>query len=410
MAVKTSYPAIRPSLSIDFANARVIDSRVTFTRASTATYFDRFGVLQTAPSGVSRLNHDPATGESKGLLIEEQRTNLLTYSEQFDNAAWGKISSTVTANSVLSPNGTQTADTLSKTATAYSNVNESGIAVTAGTVYTLSSYYKAGTLTGASLSFISGTSDVRYWFDLSAGVVGGPIISPVGYIGSGIQSVGNGWYRCWISVTAQAATTSVYLTGGKADNAVAGDVSIWGAQLEAGAFPTSYIPTTSAQVTRAAEVPSMSGENFTNWFNAREGTIVVECDTAKLNLSSMLGLSAGSSYGAGNGFLLRVTAANNVEAGGHGATVSTGTLAAPVSANVPFKSAAFYKGTSQGVCAKGSTVKSNTSCDFTGVGTTSLILGALTTGGLQGIGSGHIKRIAFYPKLLSDAEYQGLTL
>ena len=106
----TGLPTIRPSLNLDFANTKYLDSRVTFSRTSTATYYDQYGTLQTAAMGEARFDYDPATGEAKGLLIEEQRTNLLTYSEQFDNAAWIKTRLSVDANNTTAPDGTLTAD------------------------------------------------------------------------------------------------------------------------------------------------------------------------------------------------------------------------------------------------------------------------------------------------------------
>lgn len=76
MAIKDLYPLTRPSLDLNFAGSRTVDPRITFTRASTATYFDEFGVMRTAPANTPRIDFDPVTGECKGLLIEEQRTRL----------------------------------------------------------------------------------------------------------------------------------------------------------------------------------------------------------------------------------------------------------------------------------------------------------------------------------------------
>jgi len=92
MSIQSNFPAIKPTLLLDFANVKALDPRITFTRASTATYIDQFGAMQTAASGVARFDHDPTTLESLGLLIEEQRTNLV-----LNSAALATQNVTVTA-------------------------------------------------------------------------------------------------------------------------------------------------------------------------------------------------------------------------------------------------------------------------------------------------------------------------
>jgi hypothetical protein len=113
----SSYPTVRPSLNLDFANSQSVDPRITFTRASTATRVNANGLIEVVASNSPRIDFDPATQVCKGLLIEEQRTNLLTYSENFDNAAWGKQSVTVNANAAIAPDGTLTADKLIESTT-----------------------------------------------------------------------------------------------------------------------------------------------------------------------------------------------------------------------------------------------------------------------------------------------------
>ena len=276
----TNYPDIRPTLDLNFAGSQTVDPRITFTRNSIATYFDKFGVMQTAGVNQPRIDYDPVTGECKGLLIEGQRTNLLTYSEQFDNAVWTKSIVTVSANAVIAPDGTISADKLVATTTAnqHSLVSTD---VAAGT-YTWSVYMKAGELTRGVLSCYDGTSyKVGTVFDLSAGTV----VSQQAGSTSTITSVGNGWYRC--TVTATLAASSQFggfqirpnLGGQFGENAPGNGFSgiyIWGAQLEAGSFPTSYIPTTVAQVTRAADSASMTGTNFSSWYRQGEGSYLLE--------------------------------------------------------------------------------------------------------------------------------------
>ena len=102
------YPTIEPSLKLDFANARALDPRITFTRASTATYVGANGLIKTAGVNEPRFDHDPITGESLGLLIEESRTNSVEYSEDLSNAYWNKQNCSLGATTVA-PDGTNSA-------------------------------------------------------------------------------------------------------------------------------------------------------------------------------------------------------------------------------------------------------------------------------------------------------------
>lgn len=281
MAIKDFYPAIRPTLDLNFAGSRTVDPRITFTRASTATYFDEFGVMRTAPANTPRLDFDPVTGECKGLLIEEQRTNLLTYSEQFDNAAWDKLNSTVTANSTVAPDRSLTADMLVENTNTSAHETSLSVTLVAGTTYALSVYAKASSRTRVRLA---GRNSVG-WSLFPSGVfdlLTGTVVNSTGAYSAVISDAGNGWYRCTIFGTTsatvaglvvglvQSGTTSSYIGDG-----ISG-LYIWGAQIETGNAPTSYIPTTAAQATRAADAASMTGTNFSKWYKPEEGTLLVD--------------------------------------------------------------------------------------------------------------------------------------
>jgi hypothetical protein len=188
-----------PSLDLRFAdNKSLIDavtgaSLVTFTRASSGTFVDSAGTLQTAAVNAPRFDHNPTTGESLGLLVEEQRTNLL-----LNSGTLSTQSATVTA----------VAHTLHFTGT--------------GTI----------TLTGASTA--------------------GPLV------GTGTGEANR------VSLTFTPTAGSLTLT-------VSGTVT--NAQLEAGAFRTSYIATAGATATRAADVASITGSAFSSWYRQDEGTL-----------------------------------------------------------------------------------------------------------------------------------------
>lgn len=272
----TNYPDIRPTLDLNFAGSQTVDPRITFTRNSIATYFDKFGVMQTAEVNQPRIDFDPVTGECKGLLIEEQRTNLLTYSGQFDNASWTKQNCTISSNSIVAPDGTLTGDAMTADGTSNPHTILQGASANASG-RTISVYAKAGTATFLQVLTAGSTNPVAN-FDLVNGTSN--------MIGSNstasITPVGNGWYRC-VLASSDTAATDVYfaivtsLTSGRiSSNTSSGTLYLWGAQLEQGSFPTSYIPTTSSAVTRQADNASMTGSNFTSWYRQDEGTIYCE--------------------------------------------------------------------------------------------------------------------------------------
>lgn len=120
MSIASLYPSINPSLLLDFANVKRLDPRITFTRTTTATYYD-------------------------GVTTAKAEENLLTYSQEFDNAAWTKTSATVTANSDTAPDGTSTADTIAASG-ANGTALQSFTAVAGD--YTFSVYLKRKTGTG----------------------------------------------------------------------------------------------------------------------------------------------------------------------------------------------------------------------------------------------------------------------
>jgi hypothetical protein len=260
-----------PSLDLRFAeNKSLTDATtgqnlVTFTRASSGTYVDSTGTLRTATTNEARFDHNPTTGESLGLLLGEQRTNLLLRSEEFDNASWTKVSATVTANNATSPSGDQTADTLIATSTVFARVQQNVSLSTGG--YALSIHAKPG-----SVPFSFGTVEVsgqvlRLYFNASTGAVGQTMETGTISATSSSIKLANGWWRfVWIINVPTTATYTVYFTVSNSYNnpsvAIGDSLNLWGAQLEAGASPTSYIPTTTATVTRSADVASITGSNF----------------------------------------------------------------------------------------------------------------------------------------------------
>lgn len=248
-----------------------------YTATTTQAITNYIPVLKTAASGVARFDNNPTTGESLGLLIEESRTNICLYSSDLSNAAWTKSNATITADTVVAPDGTLTGDKIvESTGTGLHRVYESVTATAAA--YTFTFYAKAAGRNWVYGAFTTGAVQYAY-FDLVNGVVG---TVDAGITTASISSVGNGWYRCSVTRTATAVTYYPEI-GTASSNGVpsfAGDgfsgVFIWGAQLEAGAFATSYIPTVASQVTRSADAASMTGTNFSSWYNQSEGSLYVD--------------------------------------------------------------------------------------------------------------------------------------
>lgn len=260
----SNFPTVRPTLNLDFAGSESVDSRITFTRASAATYTGADGKIKYAVQNEPRIEYDPITGECKGLLIEEQRTNLSYYSSIITSwvAGNGGANNNVyfIPNSVISPTGEMNGSKmLETTGLAAQHSITQGVSVTSGQTYTFSVYAKAAERNIVGLVWgIGGFGSFLYAsFNLSTGTV----ITTTGVTSASIQSVGNGWYRCIATATATAtATTSheikVQTQGLIQNETYVGDTSkgiyLYGVQFEAGSFATSYIPSTTAFTSRAS--------------------------------------------------------------------------------------------------------------------------------------------------------------
>jgi hypothetical protein len=385
----------------------------SYTATTTQPITNYIPVLLTAASGVPRFDHNPTTDESLGLLIEEQRTNTQTRSEEFnDTGAWTVRQTTVTANTIVAPSGSITGDTLTQDTANNTHGITSTIVVTSGTTYCWSVFLKAGLSTVAQLTFgnTGGTfSGVGYAnFNLSTGVVsatGGTLVA------SGIQSVGNGWYRCWIvaTATASAATnnwiviadsTTYTRLGTYTGNGYSG-IYIWGAQVEAGAFPTSYIATTAAgTVTRNADAASMTGTNFSSWYNAAEGTLYAEINPKALAASSGAVINDNTTSNR-----IRIATASTSD---QTLITTSGTAQATLDAGTPvidtsMKLASSYKVNDFALSLNGGTVATDTAGTVPVV--TQLQIGAETTT----IGTLTIKKLAYYPLRVTNAQLQALT-
>jgi hypothetical protein len=417
MSLSNLYPAIRPSLLLDFANSGALDPRITFTRASSGTYFGPDGVLKTAQANAPRLDYDPSTLEARGLLIEEARTNLLTYSEEFDNASvWTTLggSTVVTANTQVAPDGTTTADTvLAGATTATHLIQQTGISLANATQYTFSVFVKdAGEsvlwmrVASATTPFGVSTGAVAS-FDLTA-VTAAP--STYGTTAS-ITPVGNGWYRCSATTVATiAAGTSSFQLVIRQPSSWTGTGTtgfyMWGAQLEEGEFPTSYIPTTSASVTRAVDVAQVN--TVSPWYNASEGTLCAEVMLPSLPTTGTFPNFVSINDGSANENLSissNDTGARRVIVRSGGASVWEANAGGTLTVNVASKWALGAKSGNFGSAYDGVAGSTSSLVGFP-TGITQMQLGRR---GLSNQSNVWIRRVTYYPLRLSQAELQAIT-
>jgi hypothetical protein len=282
------YDEGTPSLDLNFAgNKNLVDNvssnnLVTFTRASSGTYVGDDGLVKTATTDEPRFDHDPVTKESLGLLVEESRTNLLLQSNGFDTT-WTNTNSSEALVSGIAPDGANTVwqltDTLDSSPVNHI-LNQTSVSFTSGIAYTFSVFAKAGTQSAIGLVFPSGMVGVAT-VGIKANLTDGTIISTGANATGSVTVYPNGWYRVSATMIATDTGTANFQirpapiagTGTTYQGDGTGTIFIYGAQLEAGAFPTSYIPTTTAAVTRSADVASITETNFTSWYNQSEGTV-----------------------------------------------------------------------------------------------------------------------------------------
>lgn len=382
-------------------------SATAYTPTTTQPVTNYIPVLLTAASGVPRFEHNPVTGESLGLEIEEQRTNLFIRSEEFDNAAWTKSNSTITANTIVSPDGTLNADKLNETATTASFSCVAAPTMALNTTYTLSLYMKAAERNFGVLNIYTGATSCWTTYNLSTGVIS--------TLGAGatatITPVGNGWYRCTLTIsTASSGTPNIGIWPAISNNVLtytgtAGyGIYIWGAQLEAGAFPTSYIPTVASQVTRAADSAVMTGANFSSWYRPDEGTLFAKASGRNGYVFWARDSSAGL-YGTNvtmtllsNGTLKGEVRVNSVDQAFVNTTNST-------PASTIYQAAFAYKRDDFAASLNAGVVATDTN------GIVPSTINQVQIGGhTDGVYiNGTISRITYYPQRLSNAQLQALT-
>ena len=247
------------------------DGDFDFSRSGSATRIAKNGLITTVDSNVPRLEYPLIDGVQKGcpsLILEPQRTNLITYSEDFAGSGWSNFASvTPIANSTISPAGVQNASTLECSGV---NVFRYSFTASSSTNYVGSVFVKAKETTNdfGIQTLESGTSYTSV-FNIESGIV---VTQASNHIAS-IEDFGNGWFRCSVKFNSGSSTSNIFDFKGS-QTTVNKDFYAWGASLEVGSYPTSYIPTNGSVVTRSAETANGSGDAAT--FNDSEGVLMAE--------------------------------------------------------------------------------------------------------------------------------------
>jgi len=297
-----------PPINLNFTKSGVLDPRLTFTRPSVATYVGPDGFIKYASANQPRIDYDPVNvGYCRGLLIEEQKTNLFWYSS--DITQWvSQPTVKVVANATMAPDGSQTACYVSNTinvgSQCYSPVS---FVITTGSVYVQSIYVKPVSTYATSGP---GAGTIVFQFNINGSyktTTFDTIAQTVTQVSTGtafIYPAGNGWVRCVATVQPQTVSDSlgiIYLgTWGAYNNNMT--VALWGAQLEIPQYPnngwysgvpTSYIPTNGSAVTRSLDYCLLQGQSITNVLNQNNGTLFAEYMQGYQGYASLLTESQG---------------------------------------------------------------------------------------------------------------------
>jgi len=249
MSISQNFPEEGPTLNLNFAGSKTLDPRITFSRTTTGTYMDANGLIVTAPADAPRFDHRYVNGEieSLGLLVEEERTNLVTDSNGGDYGY--DMSSGGSPTNDIAPDGSTVAckyDLSSNTGTPFLNCGVD-TTLTNGVTYTMSMWVKGTTEFTVNLAFVGETNYT---------------------VESRNMDVTTSWTRETYTFTLSGNQINSRLQvffGTQGEGKI---ISIWGAQLEEGAFATSYIPRSAgSQSTRELDRAVIEGSNFTDIFN-----------------------------------------------------------------------------------------------------------------------------------------------
>jgi hypothetical protein len=375
-----------PSYMLDFIAGTlqpvVGPTAPTVTRSgNTATRVNQQGYIEVVNANLPRFDYDPVTLLCKGLLIEESRINLLLWSGAISAGDWTLGANvSVTADTTVSPDGTQNADTVTVTGTG--NGVYQTVTVVASTAYTFSIYVKLGTIEAADYK-------IAFYNATGAAFISSDVLPTTG------TPTSTGWTRLTYAVTTPVGCVSMRAYVLRNTAISTGTVHLWGAQLEAGAFATSYIPTTTASVTRNAEVCSVATSDIPS-FSAEPATIVIDVTPQAVTATTLL--FATYQTGVGLAYDVRMFSATYRFAVDGANSTSIGTATVGQTTKVAFG----WTTNVQAAADAGSTVTA-------GVLTSSARVPDVLAIGSSSVGSystGHIRSFTYFPTKLTDAQIQ----
>jgi hypothetical protein len=397
----------QPSLDLVFTGpkkslrSRIGNQQVEFTRGSTATYTDESGIIRTAAQDEARFDHD-SDGNSLGLLIEESRTNLITYSET-TTANWARSGGTTAVDLNESAVGIFNGVLLTDGGNTLHTTVPPSISLTSGTSYTVTAFIKYGT-SGQVLikirdnvigddTFVAGSPGNITATREAAGTV------------SNIteKTLSDGVTQITFTISISTTSTNGHSPGIGPYSSDNSNITVYGMQIEAGSFPTSYIPTSGSTVTRSADVASITGTNFSSWYNQSEGTFTLKTSAIRSGaIGILLGGISNTVYGE-----VEIARVNNEVWFVDYLTSPFRKISHDVSVGENRISGSYDNQTAQAIAVNGTV--STTSQNFNT--STNVITGiSLMRRHTQNFESnGHISRLTYYPVRLPDATLQALT-
>jgi len=432
MAISNLYPAEGPTLNLNFANSRILDRRITFTRTTGGTYTDRDGLIKYALSDGPRFNHRYINGEveSLGLLIEEGRTNFLPYTQNF-SSGWSHIGFASQAVDTTYPNPTGSLETKKlveevgntsnqKVLYRYHDVSDAGgnnqifshscfVKPIGNRHAQLNVHNAGGPARGISVNF--NLDDLSTPFSTS-------ISSFASNVSYGAIPYPNGWYRLYVIGNTSSQDSDgtriafhIRILDSDGNSDYNGDGSsglyVYGAQMELGSFQTSYIPTNESEGIRGADNASMVGDNFSDWYNQSEGTVYsswIMPTTPSDVVSFIASFSDGtftnrfmhykSEFGIGN--TLRTSSFGVSQNNGFG-DINFNTLEKTIFGYSSGSTVTSMNGSSPNTVTQ-SVPTSSINTLYIGRGPTGVSSGAIT-----------ISQLTYYPTRLTNAQLQNLT-
>lgn len=396
-----SNPVAGATYTSDFTSG-ALDSRYTFTRASSASYYNSSGILTQASSNAPRFDYNPSTLAMNGLLIEGSATNMLLQSNNFATS-WTPFTVSIAQNAGTSIDGTNNAvAVVSGAGLAYQDLYSCPF-TSVGTTYSFSVYAKAGAYAYLSLS------DSAY-AQLGLVTINLTNCSVAAGVNATAQNLGNGWCRASTYFTASQASTCTSVSplpspgvntinGGYFNGDGVSGIYAYGAQLEAANSPSSYIPTTTTAVTRAADY--CINTSIGGWFNSSDGSLQTEFMTAAAipSLEAISGLEGGISRYQ---YYLGYPSGANAILSTH--SVNSNSLA--ISLNATHKISSSYNGSTLNGALDGTLFTPFTTTDNFSL-ITSLTIGS----DLSSVNplNGWVRKVHYWNKTLTNAQLQNVT-